>query len=123
MWQLHRTQMNKPGLILFQSECDRDSMDYVEAIRCLFQVNPVNTLKCLVNKENGKPIIEWGAGINTKGIQTLDGHCLSTCCQILCCSQSYDVEKVMLCSYDVEKVMLCNPWAHKWIIMFVYIIS
>eukprot|EP00956_Cyclotella_meneghiniana_P012140 scaffold17228_cov49-Cyclotella_meneghiniana.AAC.5 len=38
-------------LLLFESECDRDSMEYVEAVRCLFQVNPVDTLKCLTGKD------------------------------------------------------------------------
>ena len=35
-------------LLFYEAECDRDSMVYVEAIRCLFQVNPVDILKCLV---------------------------------------------------------------------------
>eukprot|EP00956_Cyclotella_meneghiniana_P022782 scaffold43448_cov51-Cyclotella_meneghiniana.AAC.4 len=38
-------------LLLFDSECDRNSMEYVEAVRCLFQVNPVDTLKCLMGKD------------------------------------------------------------------------
>ena len=36
-------------LLLFEAVCDRSNMDYVEAIRCLFQVNPVDTLKRLAN--------------------------------------------------------------------------
>eukprot|EP00956_Cyclotella_meneghiniana_P011258 scaffold15837_cov49-Cyclotella_meneghiniana.AAC.4 len=38
-------------LLLFESESDRDSLEYVEAVRCLFQVNPVDTLKCLTGKD------------------------------------------------------------------------
>eukprot|EP00956_Cyclotella_meneghiniana_P032622 scaffold90390_cov50-Cyclotella_meneghiniana.AAC.3 len=38
-------------LLLFESDCDRDSMEYVEAVRCLFQVNPVDILKCLTGKD------------------------------------------------------------------------
>ena len=45
-------------LLLFESECDRDSMDYVEAVRYLFQVNPVDTLKCLVKKADGITICD-----------------------------------------------------------------
>eukprot|EP00956_Cyclotella_meneghiniana_P024052 scaffold47941_cov22-Cyclotella_meneghiniana.AAC.2 len=37
-------------LLLFESECDRDSMEYVEAVRCLFQVNPDEMLQCLTGK-------------------------------------------------------------------------
>ena len=37
-------------LLLLKSQCDRDSIEYVEAVRCLFQVNPVDTLKCLTSK-------------------------------------------------------------------------
>ena len=31
-------------------------MDYVEAVRCLFRVTPVDAMKCLVNNESVKPI-------------------------------------------------------------------
>ena len=43
-------------LLFFESECDRDSMNYVEVIRCLFQVDPEETLKCLVKKDSSKTI-------------------------------------------------------------------
>ena len=43
-------------LLLFVSECDRDSMAYVEAIRRLFQVDPYETLKCLMKKDDGNTI-------------------------------------------------------------------
>eukprot|EP00956_Cyclotella_meneghiniana_P000341 scaffold406_cov22-Cyclotella_meneghiniana.AAC.1 len=39
-------------LLFYEAECDRDSMMYVEAIRCLFQVNPVDILKCLVKNKS-----------------------------------------------------------------------
>ena len=35
-------------LLLFESECDRNSMVFVNAVWYLFQVNPSDTLKCLV---------------------------------------------------------------------------
>ena len=38
-------------LLLFESECDRDSIEYVEAVTCLLQVNPVDTLECLMGKD------------------------------------------------------------------------
>ena len=43
-------------LLLYESECDRDDMDYVEAIRCLFEVNPDDTLKCLMKKDSSNTI-------------------------------------------------------------------
>eukprot|EP00956_Cyclotella_meneghiniana_P025306 scaffold52590_cov23-Cyclotella_meneghiniana.AAC.4 len=39
-------------LLFYEAECDRDSMVYAEAIRCLFQVNPVDILKCLVKSKS-----------------------------------------------------------------------
>eukprot|EP00956_Cyclotella_meneghiniana_P035960 scaffold119854_cov22-Cyclotella_meneghiniana.AAC.1 len=39
-------------LLFYEAECDRDSMVYVEAIRCLFQINPVDILKCLVKSKS-----------------------------------------------------------------------
>eukprot|EP00956_Cyclotella_meneghiniana_P034395 scaffold104443_cov23-Cyclotella_meneghiniana.AAC.2 len=39
-------------LLFYEAECDRDSMVYVEAIRCLFQVNPVDILKCLMKNKS-----------------------------------------------------------------------
>eukprot|EP00956_Cyclotella_meneghiniana_P022751 scaffold43406_cov36-Cyclotella_meneghiniana.AAC.2 len=38
-------------LLLYESECDRNSMEYVEAVRCLLRANPVDTLKCLAKKD------------------------------------------------------------------------
>ena len=38
-------------LLLYESECDRNSMEYVEAVRCLLRANPVDTLKCLTKKD------------------------------------------------------------------------
>ena len=38
-------------LLLFESECDRDSIEYVETVRCLFQVNPEDTLNHLMGKD------------------------------------------------------------------------
>lgn len=35
-------------LLLFDSECDRDCIEYVEAVRCLFEASPIDTLKRLV---------------------------------------------------------------------------
>jgi len=40
--------------LLFESECNRDSREYVEAVRCLFQVNPADILKCLTSKDEDK---------------------------------------------------------------------
>ena len=37
-------------LLLLESECDRDSIEYVEAIRSLLEVNPVDILECLMSK-------------------------------------------------------------------------
>ena len=31
-------------MLLLESQCDRDSIEYVEAVRCLFRANPVDTL-------------------------------------------------------------------------------
>eukprot|EP00956_Cyclotella_meneghiniana_P028570 scaffold66902_cov23-Cyclotella_meneghiniana.AAC.1 len=39
-------------LLFYEAECDRDTMLYVEAIRCLFQVNPVDILKCLMKSKS-----------------------------------------------------------------------
>eukprot|EP00956_Cyclotella_meneghiniana_P025304 scaffold52590_cov23-Cyclotella_meneghiniana.AAC.2 len=39
-------------LLLYEAECDRNSWVYVEAIRCLFQVNPVDILKSLVKSKS-----------------------------------------------------------------------
>eukprot|EP00956_Cyclotella_meneghiniana_P028649 scaffold67433_cov24-Cyclotella_meneghiniana.AAC.1 len=39
-------------LLFYEAECDRDSMVYVEAIRRLLQVNPVDILKCLVKSKS-----------------------------------------------------------------------
>eukprot|EP00956_Cyclotella_meneghiniana_P020127 scaffold35154_cov40-Cyclotella_meneghiniana.AAC.2 len=38
-------------LLLYESECDRNSTEYVEAVRCLLQANPVDTLKCLTKTD------------------------------------------------------------------------
>ena len=38
-------------LLLYESECDRNGMEYVEAVRCLLRANPVDTLKCLTKKD------------------------------------------------------------------------
>eukprot|EP00956_Cyclotella_meneghiniana_P020919 scaffold37533_cov24-Cyclotella_meneghiniana.AAC.2 len=43
-------------LLFYEAECDRDNMVYVEAIRCLFQVNPVDILKCLVKNKSTNAI-------------------------------------------------------------------
>eukprot|EP00956_Cyclotella_meneghiniana_P011257 scaffold15837_cov49-Cyclotella_meneghiniana.AAC.3 len=49
---LHNSDNQIPlQLLLFESESDRDSLEYVEAVRCLFQLNPVDTLKCLTGKD------------------------------------------------------------------------
>jgi len=45
-------------MLLFESECDRDSIEYVEAIRCLLQVDPEVTLKRLLKKGNNATIDE-----------------------------------------------------------------
>eukprot|EP00956_Cyclotella_meneghiniana_P041065 scaffold213573_cov36-Cyclotella_meneghiniana.AAC.2 len=37
-------------LFLVKSDCERDSQEYVEAVRSLLQVDPVEVLKCLGNK-------------------------------------------------------------------------
>ena len=47
-------------LLLFESQCDRDSIEYVEAAPCLFRANPVDTL-CLTCKDK-----EQDAGLKRK---------------------------------------------------------
>ena len=37
-------------LQFFDAECERNSLDYVEAIRNLFQANPDDAVKCLMGK-------------------------------------------------------------------------
>ena len=52
---LHNSDNQIPlQLLLFESESDRDSLEYLEAVRCLFQVNPVDLLKCLMGKDEDK---------------------------------------------------------------------
>ena len=52
-------------LLLYESECDRNSMAYAEAIRRLFEVNPDETLKCLMKKEDGNTISD-NRGVGNK---------------------------------------------------------
>ena len=61
-------------LLLFESKCDRESTNYVEAIMSLFHANPIDTLKCLVKKENAETINEkQGAGIKRKRVYSFLG--------------------------------------------------
>ena len=56
-------------LLLYESECDRDSISYVEAIRCLIEINPDDTLKCLLKNEDCKTIDDkQGVGIKRKRV-------------------------------------------------------
>eukprot|EP00956_Cyclotella_meneghiniana_P001780 scaffold1950_cov75-Cyclotella_meneghiniana.AAC.1 len=58
-------------VLLFQSECDRSSIEYVEAIRCLIQVDPEFTLKRVVKKDNIATVDEkQGAGRKRKRTKT-----------------------------------------------------
>ena len=45
-------------LLLFDSECDRDCIQYVEAVRCLFEASPIDTLKRLVGVHNNFTALE-----------------------------------------------------------------
>eukprot|EP00956_Cyclotella_meneghiniana_P015689 scaffold24280_cov55-Cyclotella_meneghiniana.AAC.6 len=58
--QQNSDKLTPMELLLYEAECDRDSMEYVEAVRCLLLANPVDTLRCHTKKDKEQLLIKEG---------------------------------------------------------------
>ena len=59
-------------LFEFESQCNRERMAYVKAVRCLFRVNPVDTLECPTGQSKNATtmnVVHQDAGTKRKGVE------------------------------------------------------